>query len=70
MVYPRTERKGTPNMRKIRIVADSSANLLGLETTQFAVAPLKIVTDSREFVDDDTLDAEEMVSWFASSPVL
>lgn len=53
-------------MRKIKIIADSSANILALNKTAFAAAPLKIVTDQREFVDDGTLDVEEMVTWFGS----
>ena len=53
-------------MRTVKIVADSSANLLELQHTAFASAPLKIITDTREFVDDEGLDQHEMVSWFAS----
>lgn len=53
-------------MRRIRIVADSSANLLDLKMTPFAAAPLKIITSEREFVDDGALDVEGMVSWFDS----
>lgn len=51
-------------MRNIKIVADSSANVLQLQDISFAAAPLKILTDSREFVDDEKLDVEGMVSWF------
>ena len=53
-------------MKKIRIVADSSANVLGLAQIPFAVAPLKIITNEKEFVDDPTLDANAMVAWFDS----
>lgn len=53
-------------MRNIRIVADSSANLLELQNIPFAAAPLKIITGDREFVDDGTLDVDAMVSWFDS----
>ena len=53
-------------MRKIKIVADSSANILKLEKVAFAAAPLKVITDQKEFVDDETLDVEEMVAWFGS----
>ena len=53
-------------MKKVRIVADSSANLLTLEHTAFAVAPLKIIANEREFVDDHTLDVDVMASWFNS----
>ena len=53
-------------MRNVKIVADSSADLLQLEGLEFAVAPLKIVTDGKEFVDDANLDPQEMVAWFDS----
>ena len=53
-------------MRNVKIVADSSANVLSLNNTAFACAPLKIVTDTREFVDDHQLNAGEMVTWFDS----
>lgn len=51
-------------MRKIKIVADSSANMLELGGLEFASAPLKIVTTKREFVDDTTLNLKEMVGFF------
>lgn len=53
-------------MRRIKIVADSSANLLSLQQTAFASAPLKIITADREFVDDSNLNVEEMVDFFDS----
>ncbi|MBQ1231480.1 MAG: DegV family protein, partial [Clostridia bacterium] len=53
-------------MRKIKIVADSSANILELNDIPFASAPLKIITNEREFVDDASLDVEGMVIWFDS----
>lgn len=54
------------NMRNIKIVADSSANVLAIDGTAFAAAPLKIITATEEFVDDQTLDVPAMVQWFAS----
>ncbi len=51
-------------MRNIKIVADSSANILTLQHTPFAAAPLKVITNEREFVDDDALVVAQMVSWF------
>ena len=51
-------------MRKIRIVADSSCDLFDLKQVDFAVAPLKIITAEREFVDDDSLDVSAMVEHF------
>ena len=53
-------------MRNIKIVADSSANLLALQQLPFSVAPLKIVADGQEFVDDEKLDVVGMVTWFDS----
>ena len=52
-------------MRKIMIVADSSANIPA-RLPDFAVAPLKIIAGEREFVDDENLNPEEMVSFFDS----
>ena len=51
-------------MRAIKIVADSSANLLKLEQIPFSCAPLKIITAEQEFVDDETLNVAEMVTFF------
>ena len=45
-----------------KIVADSSANLLGLDGADFACVPLKIVTDEKEYVDDASLDIPAMLS--------
>ena len=53
-------------MRNIKIVADSSANVLQLQYAPFAAAPLKIITSENEFVDSDALDVDAMVSWFDS----
>ena len=50
-------------MRKIKIVADSSADLLILSGVDFDVAPLKIITKDKEFVDDKELDVGEMVAY-------
>ena len=51
-------------MKKIKIAADSSANVLTLENTAFAAAPMKVITEAREFVDDAALDVDAMVAWF------
>ena len=53
-------------MRKAKIVADSSANILTLENSPFAAAPLKVITGEKEFVDDAALDVDGMVKWFDS----
>ena len=45
-----------------KIVADSSANLLSCEGTDFSCVPLKIVTDEKEYVDDASLNISAMLS--------
>ena len=50
-------------MRKIKIVADSSCDLLELRHVEFATSPMKIITAEREFVDDEKLDVNEMVDY-------
>ena len=49
-------------MRTAKIVADSSANVMTLNTVAFDAAPLKIITADREFVDNRDLDLEEMIN--------
>ena len=51
-------------MRKIRIVSDSSSDLLCLENVDFAYAPMKILTAEKEFVDDSNLDVAGMANFF------
>ena len=59
------ERQVLYQMRKIKIVTDSSSNLLELSDVAFASAPLKINTaDGEEFADTKELDAEAMVAFF------
>ena len=53
-------------MRTVKIVADSSANLMELKAVAFDAAPLKIITAQREFADDRNLDLDEMISFFKS----
>ena len=53
-------------MRTMKIVADSSTNVMQLDKVSFAVAPLKIITAQREFVDDQNLDLADMLSHFES----
>ncbi len=45
---------------KFRIVADSSADLITTEDRSVVSVPLKIITDNKEYVDDDNLDIKEM----------
>ena len=51
-------------MRTMKIVADSSANMISLDAVSFASAPLKVITDSCEFVDDAAANANEMLQYF------
>ena len=51
---------------RYKIAADSSANLREMEGVDFASAPLTIVTDERQFVDDEGLDLDDMLSHLAS----
>ena len=53
-------------MRNVKIVADSSADMLKRTGIAFASAPLKIITADKEFVDNDALDVAGMVRWFDS----
>ena len=53
-------------MRTVKIVADSSANLMELKTVAFDAAPLKIIAAEREFIDDRELDLNEMIQFFNS----
>lgn len=46
----------------IKIVADSSCDLVELSDVPYAVAPLKIITTDKEYVDDATLDVWGMVT--------
>ena len=50
----------------MKIVTDSSADILSLDGVSFASAPLKIITSEREFVDNSELDVKEMVDYLAT----
>lgn len=50
-------------MRKLKIVSDSSSDLLKLDNADFDFSPMKILTDEREFVDDRNLDVNEMATY-------
>lgn len=51
-------------MGTIKIVTDSSADVLTLNGADFASAPLKIISDEREFTDDSRLNVMEMAEYF------
>ena len=50
-------------MRKIKIVADSSCDIFELNNVDLAIAPMKVITDERQFVDDKELDLDGMVNF-------
>ncbi len=49
------------SMTNVRIVADSASDILMLDGVDFASAPLKIITDEREYEDGAELDVKKMV---------
>ena len=46
---------------KFKIVADSAADLLTIESVPFTSVPLKILTDQKEYVDNENLNISQMV---------
>lgn len=49
---------------KFKIVADSGSNLRVLNSkVAYSTVPLTIITDERDFVDDENLDVNEMVGY-------
>lgn len=53
------------NVTTVKIVADSSANLMTLSDIAFSSAPLKIITAEKEYTDDIGLDVCAMVEELA-----
>ena len=51
-------------MREIKIVSDSSSDLLTLDNVEYASSPMKIITAKREVVDDENLNVDEMADFF------
>jgi DegV family protein with EDD domain len=49
-----------------RIAVDSSSNLPALSGVEFASAPLSIITDERQYVDDENIDLEGMLKYLAA----
>lgn len=45
---------------KVKIVADSSANLLQLEGIDYTIVPLHIIVGEQEFIDDENVDVTKM----------
>lgn len=50
------------NREKVKIVADSSSDVLFLNGFDFGSAPLKIITEEKEYVDNDKLNVADMVN--------
>ena len=48
--------------RNVKIVTDSASDLLALSHIPFASVPMKIITDKKEYVDNDRLSVERMVA--------
>ena len=53
-------------MENFKIVADSSSDVFSLDNVSFAAAPLKIITNEKEFVDNQELNLKEMVDYLLS----
>ena len=45
---------------KMKIVADSSANLLSLPDIDFGVVPLHIIVGENDYIDDDKIDLTDV----------
>lgn len=45
-----------------KIISDSSSDLLELPGTPYTTVPLKIITDVKEYVDDTSLNVDDMIS--------
>ena len=45
-----------------KIVSDSSSDLLRLDGIPFSSVPLKIITDEKEYIDDGSLNVDEMIA--------
>ena len=52
-------------MRKIKIVSDSACDIFSLAHTDFASAPLKVITAEGEFIDTADLHVADMVQFMA-----
>lgn len=53
------------NIESVKIVADSSANLMSLSKIAFSPAPLKIITAEKEYTDNALLNVAVMVDELA-----
>ena len=60
-------RRKNMQLTEVKIVADSSADTLTLGDFPFAVAPLKMISSKKEYVDDKNLDVEQMLDELAQN---
>lgn len=51
---------------KIKIVSDSSSNILEMKGLDYTSVPLKIIVGEKEFVDDKELDIKNMIKTLAA----
>ncbi len=51
---------------KFKIVADSSSDTLSLSGVDYSSAPLKIITNQKEYIDDENLNVEKMAEELSS----
>ena len=49
------------DINKVKIVCDSSVDLTEMQGIAFSSVPLKIITDHKEYIDDEDVDVEAMV---------
>lgn len=50
------------NINKVKIIADSSSDMVAFDKVTFHSAPLKIITANKEYTDNIDLDVEGMVN--------
>lgn len=50
---------------KFKIVTDSSSDVLSVDGVNFRSVPLKIITDEKEFFDNENLNVAEMVEYLS-----
>ena len=62
MVYKLARKDVLMELTKVKIIADSSADIPEISDIAFESVPLKIITSEKEYVDDKNLDVKGMVS--------
>ena len=53
-------------MKKVKLIADSSCDMISMEGVNFSTAPLVISTDEKSFVDNEQLNVSEMLDYLQS----